>query len=85
MSISSQVARRTSAERAAVSTKYSNASFVLTHAPDARTALSALATSACGSAGMCRTTSRWRPSASPAGLSERWAMATPDFMMAPIR
>ena len=80
-----QVARRTSAERAAVSTRYSKASFVPTHAPKTRTASTAAATSGCGSAGMCRTTSCWRPSASPGGLPARCSMATAHFMTAPIR
>ena len=72
---SSHVASRTSADRAAVSTWNSNASFAPAHPREAWTAAIAPATSRYGSAGMWRTfTGRFgsaAPMASPAGLSLR--------------
>ena len=78
-SISAHSAPRVSADRAAVSTRNSNASFTAGRAPDLRTASTAAPTSRWGSARMCRTRSRWRPSTSPMrphGLSGRCSIAT---------
>ena len=88
-SISSHVARRTSPDRAALSTRSSNARLVVTEAWEARTVARASATVPWGSARMCWTMACCRPSvwprASPAGLSGRWPMATAHFITAPIR
>ena len=68
-SISAHSAPRTSPERAAVNTRNSNASFTAGIACDARTALSADATSVCGTARKCCTTVRCDPSTAADALA----------------
>ena len=73
-STSDQRAARAAPERAAVSTMNSNASLTTGRAEVARIAASAAATSACGSARMCRMTFFCLPSTGPSrsqGLSAR--------------
>ena len=72
-------ASRTRPDRAAVSTRNSNASMTAGFAPDARTVASAAATSRCGNARMCCTMLRWgRAPARPGPMvcrcagSSRW-------------
>ena len=70
-SISSHVARRISPERAAVSTRNSNASLVVTEAWEARTVARASATAPWGSARMCWTTVLLPPERLPEGIARR--------------
>ena len=73
-SISSHVARRTSPDRAAVSTRNSNARWVVTGAWEARTVARASATAPWGSARMCRTTVCCRLSVSNSSSGRRWKL-----------
>ena len=89
-SISSQVALRTSPERAAVSTRNSNASFDDSLTPALpRTFAMHSATSSYGSAGICRRFTPLRGSAAsitmPAGSSVRWPWATAHRQIAEMR
>ena len=88
MSISSHVASRTSPDRAAVSTRNSNASLTASVALDARTVPTAAAMSRWGNARMWRTTSRCGPRTGPMrshGLSVRCSMAMLHSRMAWMR
>ena len=87
-SISVQAALRTSPERVAVSTRNSKASFTIGRALDAPTASIADATSRCGKARMCCTTSCWGPrtgSIRSHGLSIRNSIATAHSKTARMR
>ena len=84
-SVSSHLAPRTSPDRAAVSTRNSNASLTAGVAPEPHILPIAPATSPCGTARMCSTTLCCWPRTGPSrpqGLSPRYSMATAQSITA---
>ena len=81
-------AHLTSPHRAAVNTRNSNASRTASGTVDVRAVLMAAATSRCGKARMCSTTSCWGPRTGPIrwhGLSIRNSIATAHSNTARMR